>query len=154
MLLSDILTKVRQRINDTGATDYLDNELISYYNDASDVVGAFLISIGDADMITTANITDGTSKPSTWVSFSGQYPLHEENGTWKLDVTGPIPVRYWATKQHLVNTTDTVPYKDYCAVALVSIASNYALNRNELYGTVDQALVDAALAELKAAKLK
>lgn len=149
MLVSDLLTLIRYRINDTTSVttdrEFADTELLEYLNNAYTYLSHFLIGRKDPEMITSASVADTGSVPSNFHSFVGEVPAWIDGGVFHT-YGSTVTLRYYATKALATATTDTVPFMDSRASVLAQLASIYALNRLEYNVDMDKALMEACLA--------
>jgi len=151
MLVSEALTKIRDRISDQDAFGYTDSEIINYINDAIAVLWLHLISLGKNEVIkrVTSNITPFT-KPSDFYQIIGN-PTIIENGD-NLENYGKLPIEfcYYAKPSTIATTTDTLPFNNYAYhSAIIQVASMYALNRNEFDISQDKVILDELRALIK-----
>lgn len=147
MIVSEFLTKLRDRISDSRGVNWKHNELVQYLNDSISFLGSELITMNDPGSINTVTITS-TSKtvPSDYVRMAGKYPVYQSGLNFEiLDGSTSVTLRYFATKQSVNSDSDTIPFNDIDINILIQLAAIYALNRDEYDTAQDERLV----AELK-----
>lgn len=144
--VSNLLVSIRNKIHDVKKIEYEDAELIDCLNDAIDYMSLFLIRIADGEMIKSIIVPGMIEKPSDFDSVVGAQSLYMENNYIKTLTGDPATMRYYATKQHISDTTDAIPFKSSLEPLLAELTAIYALNRNEYDITQDMALFEKKLA--------
>lgn len=148
MLVSELITRIRQRINDTTSVvddrEFSDTELLGYVNDAFTFLGGFLIARKEPEMITSASVADTGAVPSNFHSFVGEVPAWVEGALFHT-YGGAVTLRYYVTPALASSVGSTVPFMDSRSAVLVQLASIYALNRLEYNVDMDKALMEACL---------
>lgn len=148
-----------------------DNELlddvadyIPYVNWSMDLLSFTLAGMGDPEIIKTMDIiptrtVPNVAVPADFVDFipHNGYPVNILNGYFVvLDKTGKVKkVKYSTLKSHVSAVTDTVPFKDQYAGALVLIASYMVKKKMYIppeYCEQDKAFTTQLLEAIAAAK--
>lgn len=155
MLASQLITKIRRRINDANTTtpEFEDDELMDYINDAITDLSMNLINDNAAEMINTVNIPDGFPVPTSCVKLAGIYPIREEGTLWRItNGAAMVLIRYFATRPLISAVGDTIPFKDMYLTALADEVCKRAMNRVEADTTQETQYQLKHLTALNAAK--
>jgi hypothetical protein len=143
LLVSDFITNVRYRINDTLKIEYTDDELINYINDALAVLSLELITLKDPLVIKTLSVAStGTNVPSDYHSLAGIYPLTITEGVLTPYDSVALTINYFKMLPSVTATTDSITLTNpaYYDMLLQRVAIT-ALNRNEFVLTQDISLL-------------
>ena len=123
MTLTEMVARLRIRLNDTQSVEFSDTELEDYIADAIQAVHAMRIQLGDSRIIKSATVT--TTLPADWAAWVGQVPLKVTGTT----VTGgPQTVRYFASATIPSAGDDTL---DVPTILIPSVL-NYAVLQGRL----------------------
>jgi len=150
-LVSEAIANIRIRIRDRTAIGYVNDELITYINDAINQLSLYLISICDPEMVVQKELTDGDDVPDDYCKLAGEYGVFIDNGVFRTQDT-ELTIRYYAAKDNISVETDELPFKRLYLGVLSQMAAIYALNRNEFDITQDQKLLDGILQLIGAGK--
>ena len=173
MTVADLITQIRRAINDVGAIEYTDDELVDYINQAQDYITntcinhqykGFLKSI-------TLTLTDGkVTLPSDFVVESAVLSgnrnclpvapgeqTKQNSYTYKIignelySDQSELTLIYYSYPSSYTQTTDTISLPNHFINLLKEISIYLALNRNEFDTRLEQQL--SALYEQKLLKL-
>ena len=154
MLVSEIITNCRRRINDVSADEVPSDEWISYINQAIDQLSRQLITAKDGEMVTETSIANGLTVFNNFEKFVGSYPtLYISAGQFRITGAGtPITARWYGTKQHVTDLSSAIPFKDsYCEI-LAQMAARFAKERISLMITDSTTLLNEQVAVINGAK--
>jgi hypothetical protein len=154
MLVSELITNCRRRINDVAADEVQNDEWIDYINQAIDQLSRQLITTKDPCMITETSISNGLTVFSNFEKFAGAYPsLYISGSQFRITGAGtPIVARWYGTKAHVALTTEAIPFKDSYAQILAQMAARFAKERISLQITDSTALLNEQVATINGAK--
>jgi len=154
-IVSQILTKIRRKLKDSGKLIYSDAELIEYVNDSIDFVTSELISLGDPEMINEVTMSSGDTIPDDYFSLVGIHKVYMKAGClYHLDNQSSFSIRYFATKSKVTKETDTLPHKPIYDVVIVNLAAIYATNRDNLGVSQDSQLLQQLRQLIDTGKIK
>ncbi len=151
--VEDFLSSVRYQINDTGAVEYSNDELIEYLNIAIRFLSSELIGISSHLLLkeTTIALTDNMGDlPSDFIKEKAVldadgYTLYSAPPSATLSqiiykiigdkiyskASSPLTLYYFYFYPSVSAITDTLPTKDYMEDLLKEMVIFLALNRNE-----------------------
>lgn len=119
MTANELLILVRQRLGDMQKVALSDEELIMSLNVAIDRLSEEMAIDHNPEFIKTFTVTNAEKvvRPKDYISLCGQFPLlfsQEVDGVKAYhenpDFEGSMIVRYFASRPHVVNLTDTIPF--------------------------------------------
>lgn len=119
MTANDLLILVRQRLGDMQKLNLSDEELIMSLNVAIDRLSEELAQDGNPELVKEVSITDASKaiRPDDFISLCGQFPVIfiQESDGMKIqhmdpNYSGTMPIRYFASRPHVKNLTDTIPF--------------------------------------------
>ena len=152
MLTSELIVQVRQMINDTDSIEFNDNELINLINDAIKYVTTSLIAIKDPEMMKEVTLNNGDIIPTDYFTLAGNYPAEIVGDKIYTNDSNPITIRYFAVRDKILQSSDTVPLKDVYSPVLARVVAIYALNRLEATLTQDLSIVGHMIEAIKSGK--
>ncbi len=119
MTTNDLLILVRQRLGDMQKLNLSDEELIMSLNVAIDRLSEELAQDGNPELVKEVTL-NGTSKelrPDDFISLCGQFPvifIQDTDGVkiqhMDPNYAGTMIVRYFASRKHVHNLTDEIPF--------------------------------------------
>lgn len=149
MLVSEAVTELRNKINDEAADgDFTDAELISFLNEGIAYISSYLITASNPITTKKATISaSGTAVPDDFVKMAGFFPVKISGNVLDLiDVSKPVTIKYFANIPSVKLATDALPFKNSTFnIALIRIASIYALNQMQFNVAQDQAITTELL---------
>ena len=119
MTTNDLLILVRQRLGDMQKLRLSDEELIMSVNVAIDRLSEELAQDGNPELVKVVTVTNNskTIRPDDFISLCGQFPVIfiQERDGMKLqhmdpNYSGTMSIRYFASRPHVSNLTDTIPF--------------------------------------------
>lgn len=144
MIASELVTVIRERVNDTRQLNYTDSEVLHDLAYACRYLALALIGRKDPEMITTLMVSDFTPIPKLFHSFVGQYPVWREGRLFRTSLKDkPVEIRYYAMREGIKTLTDEIPYNDQYQDALVMTTVGILLNRDEFDITSETSMVEA-----------
>lgn len=134
MTVAELITKIRYRIFDTDTTEYSDNELMRYINDAILLIHSQLINAYHPSTIATVTL----SNPSTPKAGLNLFKLLDiknaviDTGD-TLDAYGtlPITVKYFKQPTLITAVENIMPFADAYNQVVEQIATSMALARGQ-----------------------
>ena len=136
-----------------------DSEYVPYINNAIELLGFFLASMGDPEMIAMRDIDDGDEVPEDFINFlpANGYPINILAGKFKI-INGDsscTDVKYTVSKPRIKTLEDTIPYKDMYTGCLQMIASYLVKKHSYItpaYCQQDNEFVKELMTAIKGAK--
>lgn len=119
MTTNDLLILVRQRLGDMQKLSLSDEELIMSLNVAIDRLSEELAQDGNPELVKEVTVTDNSKaiRPDDFISLCGQFPVIfiQERDGMKIqhmdpNYSGTMSIRYFASRPHVSNLTDTIPF--------------------------------------------
>ena len=119
MTANDLLILVRQRLGDMQKLSLSDEELIMSLNVAIDRLSEELAQDGNPELVKVVTVTNNskTIRPDDFISLCGQFPVIfvQERDGMKIqhmdpNYSGTMSIRYFASRPHVSNLTDTIPF--------------------------------------------
>ena len=152
--------EVRLKTNDRDGVGVDDQEILSYLNEAIQVVSQFMIGAGSPLLVQDMNIgeNDGTEidMPPNFIRFCGTFPVRITGKKFNLLEDPPMKLRYYVSYP-IVEMDDEMPFHhDELNQIAVRLACIYVNNQQELDVQQDQALLaeiqNSILAAMKQAQ--
>lgn len=119
MTANDLLILVRQRLGDMQKLSLSDEELIMSLNVAIDRLSEELAQDGNPELVKVVTVTNNSKaiRPDDFISLCGQFPVIfiQERDGMKIqhmdpNYSGTMSIRYFASRPHVSNLTDTIPF--------------------------------------------
>lgn len=123
MIVQNLIDAITVDTNDLPDSD---SETIQYINYAIDYLSFLLCNLEDVDMIVRASIDNDSIKPSNFIRFAprNSYPIYSVGDKFYTYSGETVPdCRYFATKGHVSQLTDQIPFSDSFESALCFIVS-------------------------------
>lgn len=145
MLVSDAITDIRNKIDDTAADgDFSDSELISFLNEAITYISSYLITASNPLATKKTTVTaEALTVPSDFVKMAGTFPLRIVGNAFEFidSTTTSVTIKYFANVPSVSKTTDSMPLSNGTFnIVAIRIAVNLALNQMKYNITQDQAI--------------
>lgn len=136
-----------------------DTEYVPYINNAIELLGFFLASMGDPEMLAMIDIDDGDDVPEDFINFlpANGYPINILNNKFKI-INGDsscVDVKYAVSKKRIKSLDDDIPLKDMYTGVLQMIASYLVKKHSYIpptYCQQDEAFTQQLMAAIKGAK--
>ena len=136
-----------------------DTEYVPYINNAVELLGFFLASMGDPEMMAMKDIDDGDEVPEDFINFlpANGYPINIVGGKFKI-INGDsscVDVKYTVSKKRIKSLDDEIPFKDMYTGVLQMIASYLVKKHSYItpaYCQQDEAFTKELMAAIKGAK--
>lgn len=121
MTVNDMLILVRQRLGDMNKLTFSDAELMYCLNNAMDELCTEMAAAYSPELLKELQVEeDSFILPDDFITWQGQYPLNYSLNEQNQTVVTPLgpewdggnpTLRYFASKKHLTNMTDEIPFR-------------------------------------------
>lgn len=124
------ITEMRNKINDRDMVGLDDSELLSYLNEAIQLISTYMVGFNSPDFVEEQIVEeDHFEIPKNFYKFCGNYPLKRTGQTAELLVEPPLKVRYFVAYP-IAEADDEMPFSHIILNQLaIKIACTYAQNQ-------------------------
>jgi len=137
----NIKTYLLSRVNDPDGEEWDDDTLIlRYINNAIIALSDFLVASKDKSRMNSLNITDNMAVPSTFGTFSGQYPIYQSGGSFHLHTGTQHSTQYFKKIAVLSTLSETIDMDDKYVPIIGEMTVAQAYNQSEKGAGMSNAL--------------
>lgn len=142
MLVTEAITEIRNKINDRDMVGLDDVELVSYLNEAMQLISMQLVGLECPDLIIEEVIEDESfTIPKNFDKFCGYYPIRRTGVVAELLDAPPLRVRYYVSYP-IVELNGEMPFNHAILNQLaIKIACTFAQNQEHEDISQDKAII-------------
>lgn len=144
MLVTEAITEIRNKINDRDMVGLDDAELLSYLNEAMQLISVYMVGMDSPDLIEEQVIEEETfTIPKNFDKFCGYYPIKRTGTTAQLLDEPPLRVRYFISYPIVdMEEESEMPFNHAILNQLaIKIACTYAQNQEHEEISQDKAII-------------